>query len=169
MEVGDSTSAGTPISWGQLLEPLAPSLQFSAFELQTPFLFWTDYEYEGKSLEGRHEHHFRMKPPAGFSAAHPSVQAVRVYVDDEFFGARKWEVLGDKSKVLRVSEMRSFKKIDDRYMVMKVDFADLVSDDKTRFEATAAALGLRLPQAFFEPERLGDSRQPVDPAVLKGL
>ncbi len=167
--------AGTPVEWTHLLDPLAPSLQFSAFDLQSPFLFWADYEYEGKFLEGRHEHRFKMKPPAAFTAAHPTVDSVRIYVDDEAQSAFKWEVIGypagtTKNKiVLRSSEINLLKKVEGRYMVKQVDFRDLLTRDKTRLQATAAAMGLALPQATFEPERLGDTTQPVEPERLKGI
>jgi hypothetical protein len=58
--------------------------------------------------------------------------------------------------VLRTLSLVDLKKIGDQYIVKSIDLRNDLTRDKTRFQVTAAALGLTFASAVFEPARLGE-------------
>ena len=68
---------------GELFTPILDGLAYSIFELPTPFVFWSDFSYEGPKLfsGSRVAQTFLMYPPAGYLADDFELGAVRIALD----------------------------------------------------------------------------------------
>jgi hypothetical protein len=150
------TPAGVPRMVGAF-EPLIPGVELTAFELQMPFLYWPGAVLEsvGRS-RSRPAFVFFFQPPAAWAAQHPEISAVRAYLDTQFHAPVQTELLDPQGRVLRTLSLVDLKKIGEQYIVKSIDLRNDVTRDKTRFQVTAAALGLDLARAVFEPARLGE-------------
>jgi hypothetical protein len=49
-------------------------------------------------------------------------------------------------------EVESFKKVQGQYIVKRITLGETSSGERTRFRVLAAAVGLQLPAAVFDPE-----------------
>ena len=59
------------VTGGDLLEPILDGMLYSPFDLQMPFIYWPEYEFEGRGRKkGREALVFRMLPPTEFSSSH---------------------------------------------------------------------------------------------------
>jgi hypothetical protein len=140
--------------------PLAET-DLTPFDLQMPFLFWTDFTFEGVArLRGRPAHRFLFLPPADVAAAHPALTGVRVSLDTQFHALVDTELIGEGGRVLKTVSLLEVKKVQDQWMVKTIDLRDETTRNKTRFSVTGAALGLNLAPALFEPSALVDAVQP---------
>ncbi len=141
-------------------QPVVNGITFSPFELQMPFLFWTDYVYEGtEKLRGRPAHYFLLYPPDDFELT--EVGGVRVMIDADFNALLRAEILDPEGRALKTFKINSFKKVDDQWIVKTIDLIDEKTRDKTRFEIIAAAVGKDLPTEIFEPESLSEDIAPI--------
>ncbi|MEO6876708.1 MAG: outer membrane lipoprotein-sorting protein [Opitutaceae bacterium] len=147
-------------------EPLVPGVELTAFDLQMPFIYWPDAVLESVSrMRSRPAHVFLFRPPADWAAQHPDISGVRAYLDTQFNAPVQTELLDQNGRVLRTLSLVDLKKIGDQYIVKSVDLRNDTTRDKTRFQVTAAALGLEFSSVVFEPARLTDEIRP--PAAAK--
>lgn len=156
----DSVAVGA----AQLFAPLAET-DLTAFDLQMPFLFWTDFIFEGLvSVRGRPAHRFLAYPPAEVAQARPELTGVRFYLDTQFSALVQAEELGPDQTALKTISVVDLKRTQDQWIVRTIDLRDEVTRNKTRFRITAAALGLTLPRIVFSPAHL-----PVPPELESTL
>lgn len=162
-------SSAQPLGVDGLFEPLAGT-DLAAFDLQMPFLFWSDFVYEGLArVGGRPAHVFLMYPPAEVTARRPQLCGVRVYLDTQFNALVKAEQIGAKDAVLKSIEVRDLKKIDEQWIPKSIDVRDEETRNKTRFAITSAAVKLDLLPVMFEPAALAETIQPPPPARLRNI
>jgi hypothetical protein len=137
-----------------LFQPLAGT-DLSAFDLQMPFLYWTDYVYEGKTrLNDRPAETFLLYPPEAIAQRRPDLAAMRVYLDPQYHALVRAEQLGDNERVLKSMRVVELKKIGDQWIVKSVELRDETTRNRTRFVVTAAALDRDFGSTLFEPGNL---------------
>lgn len=138
----------------QLFAPLAGT-DLTAFDLQMPFLFWSDCVFEGVvSVRGRPAHRFLAYPPAAVSAARPELTGVRFYLDTQFSALVQAEELGPDQAPAKTISVVDLKRTQDQWIVRTIDLRDETTRNKTRFRVTGAAVGLTLPPIVFAPAHL---------------
>ena len=129
--------------------------ELTLFDLQMPFLYWTDFTYEGLTrVRGRPAHSFVLYPPTAIMAVRPGLTGVRVLLDTQFQALVQAEFLGGKGAVEKSISVLDLKKVGEQWMVKSIDLRDTVTRDKTRFEVTGAAMSLTLPAGTFSPAAL---------------
>ncbi len=125
------------------------------FDLQQPFLYWTDFDYEGLvRMHGRPTYQFLLRPPAELAARHPELTGVRVYLDTQYDALVQAELIGKDGTPLKSFSLLDLKKIDDQWLVKAVDVRNERTRDKTRFVITSAALRQHFPRSLFTPADL---------------
>ena len=148
-------------------EPLVPGVELTAFELQMPYIYWPDATLVSVDrVRGRPAHGFFFRPPDAWAARYPEVGAVRAYLDTQFNAPVQTELLDPKGHIVRTLSLVDLKKIGNQYIVKSIDLRNDVTRDKTRFQVTAAALGLEFVGAVFEPARLSEDVRPPAAAQL---
>ena len=153
-----------------LFEPIMPSLLYSPFDLQMPFVYWKDFTYEGPTLVGatRIAQQFLMQPPALSASAQRGISGVRVGLDDTYNALWRIEVMNAEGEVSSRFAVESFKKIQDQYIVKRITLTDYSSRDRTTFEVKAAAVGISLNQKLFCPVSALSVEMSV-PSLMKEL
>ncbi len=143
---------------GEIFQPVAGT-DLTIFDLQMPFLQWTDFVYEGlANVRGRPAHSFVLYPPAGLAAARPGLTGVRVLLDTQYQALVSAELLGAKGAPEKSISILDLKKVGEQWLVKSIDLRNHLTRDKTRFTVTAAALDLALPAETFAPAALaGDA------------
>jgi hypothetical protein len=137
-----------------VFEPVLPSVVYSPFDLQMPFIYWQDFEYEGPGRVGsRIAQKFLMLPPFGSVSQQRGVGAVRVALDDTYNALWKIEVLDVVGDALSLFTVESFKKVQGQYIVKEITLKDYRTKDRTRFKVKAASVGLIFNPDFFDPEK----------------
>jgi len=135
----------------------------TAFDLQMPFLYWTDFTYEGQAqVRSRPTHSFVLRPPAG-SPPVAGLTGVRVLIDSQFQALVQAEELGARGAVEKTITLLDLKKVGEQWLARAIDVRDNGTRDKTRFSITAVALGLELPVTAFAPDNL-TAAPPAAPA-----
>lgn len=125
------------------------------FDLQMPFLYWTDFTYEGQAkVRGRPTYSFILRPPPDYVPPRPGLSGVRVLIDAQFQAMVQAEQLGSKGGVERTIVLLDLKKVGEQWLVKTIDVRDQSSRDKTRLTITAAAINLKLPDGTFAPGNL---------------
>jgi hypothetical protein len=144
-------------------KPIIDGVTFTTFELQTPFVYWTDYVYEGtRKLMGRPAHYFILYPPEGFE--NDSIAAVRVAIDADFMALLFAEELDKGGKSLKSFRINDFAKVDGQWILREMDLVDSKTKDRTRFKVINARVGSQLPPEVFKPD--ADGRIPaMDPSL----
>ncbi|MBC8011917.1 MAG: outer membrane lipoprotein-sorting protein [Burkholderiales bacterium] len=146
-----------------LFAPLAGT-NLSAFDLQMPFLFWTDFVYEGKTrLQERPVDTFLLYPPTSLSKHRPDLAGMRVYLDPQYHALVKAEQIGEGERVLKSFSLGGLVKIGERWIPRSFELRDETTRDKTRFVVTAAALNLDFAAAVFDPGALSSGLRPPAP------
>ena len=151
-----SRLATTPraLSAAESLAPLAGT-DLTLFDLQMPFLYWEDFVFEGVAkVRSRPAYSFLLYPPADLTAARPDLGAVRVALDTQFHALVQAELLDPQGNAIKSITVLDLKKVGEQWLVKSIDLRNRASKDKTRFEVTAAALNLALPDTIFTPETL---------------
>ena len=157
-EAGSPPQALTPV---ESLQPVAGT-DLTPFDLQMPFLNWTDFVYEGLTrARGRPAHSFVLYPPKELAAVRPDLTGVRVLIDTQFEKLMQAEMLGGKGTAEKTISLLDLKKVGEQWIVKSLDLVNNLTRDKTRFNVTAAALGLELPGTAFEAAALSG----VAPAI----
>ena len=150
-----------PATTAETLQPIAGT-DFTLFDLQMPFLHWTDFVYEGLAkVRSRPAHRFLLYPPADFAAVRPDLSAVRVCIDTQFQALVQVEQLGPSGQTVKSVALIDLKKVGEQWLVKSIDLRNHLTRDKTRLTFKAVALDLLLPADTFIPTQL---TQP-DPAI----
>jgi len=137
-----------------LFDPIGGT-DLTAFDLQMPFLFWTDFEFEGvRKVRGRPAHAFLFYPPTDYATWQPALSGVRVYLDSQYNALVQVEQIVDLGKVAKSMSVLDLKKIDDQWIVKNIDVRDEASRNKTRFGVTGAVLNEAFAGALFSPAEL---------------
>ncbi|MBC8011360.1 MAG: outer membrane lipoprotein-sorting protein [Burkholderiales bacterium] len=146
-----------------LFAPLAGT-NLSAFDLQMPFLFWTDFVYEGKTrLKNRPVNTFLLYPPASLAKHRPDLAGIRVYLDPQYNALVQAEQIGERERVLKTFWLGGFVKIDERWIPRSFELREETTRDKTRLVVMAAALNLDFAAAVFDPGALSSGLRPPAP------
>jgi hypothetical protein len=141
-------------------EPLAGT-ELSAFDLQMPFIYWSDFVFEGvANRNNRPAYVFIFYPPADVAAQRPGLAGVRIHLDTAERAILQFEQIGEGGRVLKTLKLVALKKVDDRMIVKSVDLRNEETGNKTEFIVTGAAMGLTLPEAIFEPASLAEPIRP---------
>ena len=148
-----STTVATPVEGSALHESILPELTFTPFDLQMPFLYWKEFDYEGPDrVRGRPAHHFLFHPPEDFTGD-PVIGAVRVTIDAHWNAMLRAQVLDPEGEVRKTYQVLRVRRVDEEWVVRSIDLIDEDSRAKTRFEVRAANLQLQLPEEFFDPRQ----------------
>ena len=143
-----------------LFTPLAGT-DLTAFDLQMPFLYWTDFVYEGvQPVSGRSANVFLFHPPPAIAALKPELTGVRVYLDTGYNAFLQAEELGAGGQPTRTITGIVLKKVHDQYVPRNVDLRVEATRNHTQFVVTAVALGQDFSPVLFEPARLADEVAP---------
>lgn len=138
----------------EVVQPLAGT-DLAPFDLQMPFLYWTDFVYEGLArVRGRPTHRLLLYPPADVARA-TGLSGVRIFLDTQYQALVQVESLGIEGKLEKTVTVLDLKEIGGQWIVKTVDVRNQRTRDKTRFTVVAAALDLILPADTFAPSRLG--------------
>lgn len=161
---------------GQAIEVTDPEAviagsQVSAVDLQTPFMRWTEFTYEGMfRFRGRPTHVFLLFPPEAQLERYPGIGGVRAFIDTEFNALSQVQWVDEDGKALKTITAGSVRKVPgtDRWIVTVLDVRDERSRNKTRLIIGAAALDLPLPGELFLPAgELKPSGLVVPPNALR--
>ena len=153
-------SATISMDEGALFEPLAGT-DLSSFDLQMPFLYWSEFVYEGKTrLNDRPADTFLLYPPASLARRRPYLAAMRVYLDPQYHAIVQAEQLGADERVLKSMRVVELKKVGEVWIVKAVELRDEATRNKTRFVVRAAAVDRDFAGALFEPGNLSASFNP---------
>jgi hypothetical protein len=151
-----SGAPAAPLGIEALFDPVAGT-DLTAFELQMPFLYWTEFVYEGLArMHGRPAHQFLFYPPAGVAQRNPALRGVRAYLDTQYGALVQAELIGDNGRALKTLAILDLKKIGDQWIVKSIDLRDETTRNKTRFVVTAAALGQHFPPTVLDPANLSE-------------
>ncbi len=135
-----------------LLENLEGT-RVSAADVQTPFMHWTDFVYEGLArFRGRPTHVFLLYPPNEDTERYPGIGGARVFIDTAYEAISQAQWLDEAGSALKTITILDLKKIDGRWIVKSFEIRDEKTRDKTRFVVTAAALDVDLPADLFIAE-----------------
>lgn len=147
VESGDFVS----LQGGAFFEPLLPGIVYTAFDLLMPFVYWSNYRYEGaERIRSRIARYFLMFPGADSSVPH-WLHAVRVGIDDTYNALLNIEVLETAEQTRSSFTVESFKKVQGQWIVKRIVMKDSMSKDRTRFKVVSASVGLALDKAIFSP------------------
>lgn len=152
----------------ELMAPLVPGIEISAFDLQMPFLYWPDPTVEKitRSEFGRTAYLFVFPAPADFKAQFADVGAARAYLDTQYNVPTQTELLGPDGRVLKALALLSLQNLKGQTLPKTVDYRNETTRDKTRLLITGAALNLDLPATLFRPEGLGQAGPVPDPGRI---
>jgi len=166
--LADGTSPRA-VTTAETLQPIAGT-DLTLFDLQMPFLQWTDFVHEGLAkVRGRPAHQFLLYPPADFAQARPELAGVRIYLDTQFQALVQVEQLGRDGKPVKGFTLIDLKKVGEQWLVKSIDLRNHVTRDKTRLTFKAAALDLALPPETFTPAGLSEPSPPVPRDKIQAL
>ncbi|HEX7632441.1 MAG TPA: outer membrane lipoprotein-sorting protein [Lacunisphaera sp.] len=153
----------------ETLQPIAGT-DLTLFDLQMPFLNWTDFVHEGLTkVRARPAHQLLLYPPADFAKARPELTGVRIYIDTQFQALVQVEQLGPDGKPVKGMTLIDLKKVGEQWLVKSIDLRNNLTRDKTRLTFKAAALDLVLPADTFAPAKVGEPLPPVPREKIQGL
>ena len=143
------------VTIAELMAPLVPGVEVSAFDLQMPYLYWPGASVEKVTrILGRPSHAFIFPAPAAFKAQYRDISAARAYLDTQFNVPMQTEVIGPNGKVIKTLALLSLKTVNKQTLPKAADYRNEVTRDKTRLQVTGVALDLRLPASLFQPATL---------------
>jgi hypothetical protein len=146
-----------------LLTPLVPGIETTPFDILMPFLYWPDESLLGITrVPGlqRPAYVYLFRPPAYFAVGPAKLAGVRAYLDTQFNAPVRTETIDSDGRILKTMSLVDLKKIQGQYMPKEVDVRDESTRDKTRFELTAAAMGVPMRPTLFEPAELSSRAEP---------
>jgi hypothetical protein len=124
----------------------------SAIDVQTPFMFWSDFVYEGLArFRGRPTHVFLLFPPEVQQERFPGYGGARVFIDTAWGALSQAQWVDPSGKALKTITLLELKRIGERWIVKSFEVRDDTTRDKTRLVVRAAALDLPLPGEIFTP------------------
>jgi len=135
-----------------LFEPILPEVVYSVFDLLMPFIYWEKFIYEGPDLFGasRVAQNFLMLPPEGSESERQGIKAVRIGLDDTYNALWRVEILGEEDEVRSKFAVRSFKKVQEQYIVNRITLTEYPARDATTFRVIEASVGLLIDEAMFD-------------------
>jgi hypothetical protein len=148
---------GRPVEVGtaELMSPLVPGVEISAFDLQMPYLYWPAPSVERITrVLGRPSNAFLFPAPPAFKAQYPDISSARAYLDSQFNVPMQAEIIGRTGKVTKTWAVLGLKTVDRQTVPKTVDYRNEISRDKTRLQITAVALKLQFPESIFQPSNL---------------
>lgn len=157
----DGSGPGVALAEAAWFTPVAGT-DLTPFDLQRPFLYWAEVDYQGLTrVLGRPAHTYLLKPPAAFVAKYPELAAVRVHLDAQYEALVQTEYLNAAGRVTKSMAVLDLKKLENRdrgeqWIVKSVDLRNEATRNKTRFQVTGAALNQEFPAAAFSPAGLAD-------------
>ena len=150
-----------------LLLPLVPGVEMTPFDLQMPYLYWIDVDAAGEGrIRGRPAHIYVFTPPAEFTAGHPGIRSVKVYLDTQYDALMQSEIAGANGRVAKTLSLLELRKVGDRWVPRDLDVRNEATRDKTRLSVTGIAIGISLDPAAFDPTRLGTAASPPPAASV---
>ena len=150
-------------------QPMAGT-DLAPFDLQMPFLYWTDFVYEGiAKVRGRPTHSFVLYPPADLSGVRPGLTGVRVQLDTEFQAFMQAELLGAKGATEKTITILDLKKVGEQWIPKSIDLRNNLTRDKTRLNMISVALNLMLPADTFTADTLVTEAPAVPAAQVERL
>jgi hypothetical protein len=124
--------------------------QISPADLQTPFMYWTDFVYEGLArFRGRPTHVFLLYPPENQLDAYPGIGGARIYVDTQFGALSQVLWVDPGGSALKTITILDLKRVGEQWIVKTFEVRNDRTRDKTRFTVSAAALNTSLPGSLF--------------------
>ncbi|MBP3302756.1 MAG: outer membrane lipoprotein-sorting protein [Opitutales bacterium] len=151
-------------------EPFFENLIFTPFELQTPFVYWENAQYERtRRFRGRPVHFFKMTPPESFLSENSDVGFVRIGFDRVYNALVSAEVFDAAGKLKKTFSLSRVQKVQEQYTIRELELRDDKTRDKDEFVVTAAALNLRFPRSVFTPEGLAEAAPIVPAAYMEKL
>ncbi len=152
----DSTGDATEVTGSALHEPLVPGLTYTPFDLVMPFTHWSEATYLGRDrIANRLAYVFYLRPGAEQADTRAQgVDGVRLSIFADHNVLLRAETVDESGQALKSFKVRSFQEVNGQYIVKRIDLVDERARDKTRFEVSAAALGILLPDTVFEPDAL---------------
>jgi hypothetical protein len=148
------------VSIAELMAPLVPGVEVSAFDLQMPYLYWPGATVEKITrILGRPTHAFLFPAPAAFRSQYPDISGARAYLDTQFNVPMQTEIIGRNGKVTKTLALLSLKTVDKQTLPKAADYRNEVTRDKTRLQITGVALNLQLPDSVFQPATLSRAAQ----------
>jgi len=119
------------------------------FDLLMPFTRWANTAYEGSlRVRGRPAHAFLFFPPEE-DPRYADVAAVRVTLDEDFLALLEADIIGQEGNVLRTLRMTSFKKVEEQWLVRRLEIVDRTSGERLRWDLEAVDLDVALPESGF--------------------
>jgi hypothetical protein len=162
---------GRPVEIGiaDLMAPLLPGLEISAFDVQMPYLYWPGANVEKITrILNRPSNLFVFPAPPAFRAQYPDISAARAYLDTQFNVPMQTEIIGRNGKVTKTLALLSLKTVDKQTLPKTVDYRNEGTRDKTRLQVTGAALNLQLPDSLFQPGALAQpAPQPPPDRIVR--
>ena len=95
----------------------------------------------------------------------PDVSSSDKALDDAYDAPLRVEILGVDQVPERTLILRSFKKLQDQWIVKEIDCRDRQTRSVTRMQITSSALGLDFDSSVFLPSGLSQSVQ-IDPKLF---
>ena len=140
------------IKGAEIFAPLLEELSYSIFDLQMPFVYWPEFQYEGPELVGasRVAQKFLMLAPEGSASWEQGIRAVRIGLDDTYNALLRIEVLDEAGEERSRFQVESIKKVQEQYIVKKITLTEYPSKDRTTFHVTDASVGIELDSSLFE-------------------
>lgn len=140
------------VQGADVLQPLAGTT-LSAADLQIPFMYWTDFIFEGRErFRGRPAFIFLLFPPPEQAAAYPGIGGARVFLDTQYRAPLQAQWVNEAGDALKTITILDLKKLGESWIVKSFEVRDETTRDKTRFLVTAVALNVTLPDALFSPD-----------------
>jgi hypothetical protein len=145
----------TPVLGAAVLDPISPGIEITPFDLQMPYLYWPDVRVTGLNrIRGRPAYAFLFRPPSGSPSGGRAPAAVRVYIDTEFDRPLEVDLIGADGALQKTLSLLDLKKVDGQWLLSEFDVRNEITRDKTRFQMTAAALGLAFGPGTLSPSGL---------------
>ena len=140
-----------PLSNESLYDPLLPVLNYSAFDLAFQFLFWENAQYVGPlRVHGTPAHVYRLLPDPNQSPVPYSY--LRIVLHAGHNTLMRADFFDQSEQLLKSLNVRSFKKVQDEWLVKEIDALDPIQHHKTRFTTHRAALNRDMPPSYFDAE-----------------
>jgi Outer membrane lipoprotein-sorting protein len=153
-----SDHAPVRVEGSDVMQPIAGT-NLSAADLQLPFMFWTDFVYEGRTpFRGRPAYVFLLYPPPAAAEQLTGIGGARVFIDTQFHAPLQAQWVDDAGQPVKTITVIDLKRIKERWIVKSFEVRDDRTRDKTRLVVTAVDLDAKLPPELFTPNG------PVGPA-----
>lgn len=147
--------------------PFFEGLIFTPFDLQTPFIYWAEADYEQtRRFRGRPVHFFKMNPPENFRKEGHDISFVRIGFDRVYNALVSAEVFNKEGDLQKTFSLSRVQKVGEQYTIRELVLRDETTRDKDEFVVNAAAVDIRLPKSMFDPKALTEAAPLIPPTVF---